>query len=83
MFSLNENAQFLDLNIGMTNHKVNFFQNRKIHKENSICHYILLLVICDYVWTILQPFLVLLIFVTTLQPQFATISISILPYENI
>jgi hypothetical protein len=49
------------------NYKVNFFQNRKIRKENSIWHYMWLLVICDYVWTISQPFLVLVIFVTTLQ----------------
>jgi hypothetical protein len=35
--------------------------------NHSICNYMQLLIICNYIWTFLQLFLVLVIFVITLQ----------------
>ncbi len=35
--------------------------------NHYICNYMQLLVICNYIWTFLQLFLVLVIFVTTMQ----------------
>jgi hypothetical protein len=35
--------------------------------NHSICDYMRLLIICNYIWTFLQLFFVLVIFTTTLQ----------------
>jgi hypothetical protein len=65
-FRLNANIKLLDNERGFLS--TNAFISRNWPKcKHFICDYMWLLVICNYIWTFLQLFLVLVIFATTLQ----------------